>query len=65
MQNQKGGDTMKKDRMWRLKADEGKILTDGEGTFYCVHVAPEDDPDRYTEIDDPDYEPQEEVNEDE
>lgn len=56
---------MKKDQMWRLKADEGKILTDGEGTFYCVHVAPEDDPDRYTEIDDPNYIPQEEVMENE
>lgn len=33
-----------KDIMWKLPEDERKILTD---------VAPEDDPDRYTEIDDP------------
>jgi hypothetical protein len=52
----KGGEIMKKDQMWRLTADEGKILTDGKGMFYCVHVSPEDDPDRYTEIDDPNKE---------
>lgn len=55
---------MQKDIMWRLKADEGKILTDGEETFYCVHVAPEDDPDRYIEIDDPNIIEEEETNND-
>lgn len=50
----------------RLTADEGKLVTNGELTGKCIDVAtwihnPED----FYEIDDPDYEPQEEVNADE
>lgn len=41
---------MKKDPMWRLKADEGYILTDGTDLFPAIDIAPNDDPDRITEI---------------
>lgn len=56
---------MKKEPMWRLTADKGKVLTDGTDIFPCIDVAPNDDPDRYTEIDNPDYNPQEEEQENE
>ena len=56
---------MKKEPMWRLTADNGKVLTDGNGTFSCVDVAPNKDPNIYEEIDDPNYIPQEEVMENE
>ena len=35
--------------IFRLIADEGKILTDGETETYCIDV---DSPDGWTEIDD-------------
>lgn len=35
--------------MYRLIADEGKILTNGETETYCIDV---DSPDGWTEIDD-------------
>lgn len=41
---------MKKEPMWRLKADEGYILTDGIDIFPAIDIAPDDDPDRITEI---------------
>ena len=45
----------------RLTADEGKLVTNGELTGKCIDVAPWIlDPDDFYEIDDPDYEPPEE-----
>lgn len=62
----KGGENMQIKDIKRLIADEGKLVTNGELTGKCIDVAtwihnPED----FYEIDDPDYEPQEEVNADE
>lgn len=56
---------MKKEPMWRLTADKGKVLTDGKDIFPCIDVAPNKDPDIFYEIDDPDYNPQEEQQENE
>lgn len=33
---------------YRLIADEGKIITDGENNYSCIDT---DEPDKYTEID--------------
>lgn len=41
---------MIKEPMWRLKADEGYILTDGTDLFPAIDIAPNDDPDRIMEI---------------
>ena len=61
-----GGDNMKIQDVKRLTADEGKLVTNGELTGKCIDVATWLlDPADFYEIDDPDYEPQEEVNEDE
>lgn len=51
---------MKKEPMWRLTADEGKLITDGgDRTGKVIDVAPNVDPDTFYEIDDPDAEHQE------
>lgn len=44
---------MTAEKMIRLIADEGKVLTDGETTTSCVDVCPADDVDKWTEIDAP------------
>lgn len=50
----------------RLTADEGKLVTNGELTGNCIDVATWIlDPADFYEIDDPDYEPPEEVIDDE
>lgn len=50
----------------RLIADDVKLVTNGEMTGKVIDVATWMlDPADFYEIDDPDYEPQEEVNEDE
>lgn len=41
---------MIKEPMWRLKSEPGYILTDGTDVFPCIDIAPNDDPDRITEI---------------
>lgn len=46
---------MQKLAMWRLIADEGKLVTNGILTGTVIDIAPEIDPDTFTEIDDPDY----------
>ena len=46
---------MKKLTMYRLIADEGKLVTNGTLTGSVIDVAPGIDPDTFTEIDDPDY----------
>ena len=55
---------MQKLTMYRLIADEGKLVTNGELTGTVIDCAPNVNPDDFYEIDDPDYKP-EEVNEDE
>ena len=42
--------------MYRLVADEGKVLTNGETVATCVDT---DTPEEWTEIDDPEPEPDE------
>lgn len=42
---------------YRLIADEGKTLTDGEAVTPCIDT---DYPEQWTEIDDPDYKPEQE-----
>ena len=37
---------------FRLIADEGKLLTDGENQFTCIDT---DNPDDFTEVDDPEF----------
>ena len=49
---------MKKLTMYRLIADEGKLVTNGTLTGSVIDVAPGIDPDTFTEIDEP--EPMEE-----
>lgn len=46
---------MQKLAMWRLIADEGKLVTNGEITGPVIDVAPGIDPDTFYEIDDPNY----------
>lgn len=47
---------MQKLVMYRLIADEGKILTDGKNIkAQVIDVAPNRDPDEFYEIDDTDY----------
>ena len=61
-----GGDNMEMKDVKRLIADEGKLVTNGELTGKCIDVATWLlDPEDFYEIDDPDYEPQEEVIENE
>lgn len=43
--------------MVRLIADEGKLLTDGTNTAAVVDVYPTANADKWSEIDDPDYNP--------
>lgn len=43
---------MKKLPMFRLVADEGKLITDGTVTGCVIDVAPDRDPDVFYEIDD-------------
>ena len=52
---------MQKLIMYRLIADEGKLVTNGELTGSVIDVAPGIDPDIFYEIDDPSYEAMEEV----
>lgn len=52
---------MIKEPMWRLKADEGKLVTDGGiRTGKVIDCAPNVDPDIFYEIDNPNAEQQEE-----
>ena len=46
---------MQKLTMYRLIADEGKLVTNGTLTGSVIDVAPGIDPDTFLEIDDPDY----------
>lgn len=46
---------MQKLAMWRLVADEGKLVTNGTLTGTVIDVAPGIDPDMFWEIDDPNY----------
>ena len=41
---------MKKEPMWRLTADEGKVITNGTITGTVIDVAPNKDPDEFYEI---------------
>lgn len=52
---------MQKLIMYRLVADEGKLVTNGELTGSVIDIAPGIDPDIFYEIDDPNYEAMEEV----
>lgn len=54
----KGGENMQKLTMYRLIADEGKLVTNGEITGKVIDAAPNVDPFSFYEIDDPDYEPE-------
>ena len=45
-------------KSYRLIADEDKVITDGVNNFYCIDT---DEPDKYTEIDEPEEESEEEV----
>lgn len=49
---------MQKLTMYRLIADEGKLITNGEITGKVIDAAPNVDPFSFYEIDDPDYEPE-------
>lgn len=49
---------MKKEPMWRLTADEGKVLTNGTITGTVIDVAPNLNPDDFYEIDKPNEEQQ-------
>lgn len=44
---------MQKLQMWRLIADEGKLITNGTITGCVVDCAPNVDPDTFYEIDEP------------
>ena len=46
--------------MFRVIADEGKLLTDGTNTMPCIDTHT---PDIYSEVDDPEYEEPEEKDE--
>lgn len=37
--------------MWRLTADEGKLITNGTITGTVIDVAPNKDPDEFYEVD--------------
>lgn len=50
---------MQKLTMYRLIADEGKLITDGTVTGKVVDVAPNRDPDDFYEIDEPEEENEE------
>lgn len=50
---------MQKLPMYRLIADEGKLVTNGEITGSVIDVAPNIDPDTFYEIDEPDAKHQE------
>lgn len=52
---------MQKLIMYRLIADEGKLVTNGELTGSVIDVAPNVNPDDFYETDDPNYEAMEEV----
>lgn len=41
---------MKKEPMWRLTADEGKVITNGTITGTVIDVAPNKGPDEFYEI---------------
>lgn len=57
---------MIKEPMWRLKADMGKLITDGgERTGPVIDCAPNVNPDIFYEIDDPDYKPEEQLEKEE
>ena len=44
---------MKKEPMWRLTADEGKIITNGTISGTVIDVAPNLNPDDFYEVDEP------------
>lgn len=46
---------MQKLPMYRLIADEGKLVTNGTLTGSVIDVAPGIDPDTFTEIDEPEH----------
>ena len=54
---------MQKLAMWRLVADEGKLVTNGTLTGTVIDVAPGIDPDTFKEIDDPNYNQEDEKSE--
>lgn len=49
---------MTKLTMYRLIADDGKLVTNGELTGTVIDCAPNVDPFSFYEIDDPDYKPE-------
>lgn len=55
---------MTKLTMYRLIADEGKLVTNGKFTGSVIDVAPSDDVDSYYEIDEPKEETEEVENQD-
>ena len=50
----KGGENMQRLTMYRLIADEGKLITNGEVTGTVIDVAPNVDPFSFYEIDEQD-----------
>ena len=52
---------MQKLIMYRLIADEGKLVTNGELAGSVIDVAPNVDVNSFYEIDDPNYEKMEEI----
>lgn len=50
----KGGENMQKLTMYRLIADEGKVVTNGEITGKVIDAAPNVDPFSFYEIDEQD-----------
>ena len=55
IQHKRGRKDMQKLVMYRLIADEGKLITNGKDiTAQVIDVAPNRNPDEFYEIDDPD-----------
>lgn len=44
---------MTKEPMWRLRADEGKLITNGTISGIVIDVAPNLNPDDFYEVDEP------------
>lgn len=44
---------MTKEPMWRLRADEGKLITNGTISGTVIDVAPNKNPDEFYEVDEP------------
>lgn len=55
----KGGENMQKLTMYRLTADDGKLITNGKITGKVIDVAPNVDPFSFYEIDEQDVKEEE------